>query len=1171
MTTIIRIARASAVHAARVVLALVAFASPAAADTFMMPKRDALVNANVVIWGITTKPNGTPITINFGDPAVPTVTTTVGDRSYINFTRSYPTPGVKTVTLTVLGPGPVETATVDIQVFAPSGPTAAQVTRQVLINNAIQDGLRWLWGTQSNRTSFDTTSVTNWGRPSFTALVVLAFENHGYRLPNDDSVPAGLYERYVVRRGLNFLMSGFAGLTLTLQPAGNPCAGTAPAAEFTAGGSCLGYFTNAEPAPALGFAGYSTALMILPFAGSGALDRTNFEAGGVSAGRSYREITQRLINAMAFGQNEMSIFNGAGRGGWNYGFNQDRMDGSTAGWNVLAILDAQAAGIPLPSFLVPEFSFGLNNAFNADGSFDYNTDGNPTPVAAGTQNHPTHRNLARSGIGAQAHFLMGGDAADARGTAITNFINSRWSGLNQPNDYLDSCGANNQNKNCAYAMFNVFKGLKLLGVQTLPNVNRPAGPGSIPEDDWYADYQDWLVSNQFQPATPGGGQWNMPFSCCSGTATAASTALGELILSSVALVLPDAGKFATVGLRPATASGTESSPGFPSTHTVIAKAEGPSPSPGQPGPPVPGATVQFVTLPGSLNPGLSFTGVTDANGEVAWTYADSAVPFPSSGIDSIRANIGTLLSNTVTMEWTPFNRPPVANPDDFSVAEDTVLNGNVLANDTDPDVGDTLTAALVTGPAHGTLVLNNSNGTFSYTPAPDYCGPDGFTYDVNDGDVDGNIATVSINVTCVNDAPVANPDAFTIAEDSVLSGPAANVLANDADVDVGDLLNAVLVAGPAHGTLILNGDGTFTYTPLPDFCGDDGFTYAATDGEADSNVASVTIEVTCVNDTPVANPDTFTVAEDGVLTGPAANVLANDADADVGDSLTAMLVSGPAHGTLVLNSNGTFTYTPAPDFCTADAFTYKANDGQADSNVASVTIDVTCNNDAPIAADASTTTAEDTAVTGAVSSTDVDGPSATYAIVTGPAEGTLVLNATTGAYTYTPGPNYNGPDAFTFSVDDGAGGTDTAVVSITVTPVNDLPVCTAAGPSIASLWPPDHALASVTVLGVVDPIEGSTVSIEVDSIFQDEPTDTIGDGNTPIDGFGVGTAVAQLRRERSGSKRVPGDGRMYYINFTGTDAEGGKCTGTVQVGVPHDLGEDHEIGAGGQLYKSTGQ
>jgi hypothetical protein len=257
------------------------------------------------------------------------------------------------------------------------------------------------------------------------------------------------------------------------------------------------------------------------------------------------------------------------------------------------------------------------------------------------------------------------------------------------------------------------------------------------------------------------------------------------------------------------------------------------------------------------------------------------------------------------------------------------------------------------------------------------------------------------------------------------------------------------------------------------------------------------------------------------------------------------------------------------NYCGSDSFTYDLSDGEESSNVATVAIEVTCVNDPPEANDNAHTTPEDTPVSGAATSTDIDGGAPTYALVTGPTNGTLVFNAS-GAYTYSPNLNYNGPDSFTFSVSDGNGGSDTGQVTINVTPVNDMPVCTAAAPSVTFIWPPNHQLVDVTISGVTDPVENSAITITVDSIWQDEPTDTVGDGNTLIDGYGVGTSTAQVRAERSGSKRVPGNGRMYHIFFTGTDAEGGTCTGSVKVAVPHDAGEEHTVGDGGPLYKSTG-
>ena len=131
---------------------------------------------------------------------------------------------------------------------------------------------------------------------------------------------------------------------------------------------------------------------------------------------------------------------------------------------------------------------------------------------------------------------------------------------------------------------------------------------------------------------------------------------------------------------------------------------------------------------------------------------------------------------------------------------------------------------------------------------------------------------------------------------------------------------------------------------------------------------------------------------------------------------------------------------------------------------------------------------------------------------------------------------------------------------------NRPPDCSNAGPSIDSLWPPNHKFVGINVLGVTDP-DGDSITISVDSIFQDEPTDTFGDGSFTPDGMGVGTDTASVRAERSGTKKVPGNGRVYHIAFTASDGVGGSCSSTVLVGVPHDV-KDTPIDEGA-LYDST--
>ena len=329
------------------------------------------------------------------------------------------------------------------------------------------------------------------------------------------------------------------------------------------------------------------------------------------------------------------------------------------------------------------------------------------------------------------------------------------------------------------------------------------------------------------------------------------------------------------------------------------------------------------------------------NSDGSFTYTPAA---NYSGSDSYtyKANDGTVDSNVATVNITviPVNNPPVAVDNAYGTAEDTVLTvatPGILANDSDVDLNP-LTSILVTGPSHGTLT-QNTDGSFTYTPAANYNGPDSYTYKANDGTVDSNVATVNITVTAVNDPPVTVDDAYSTAEDTALTVAVPGILANDTDVEGGPL-TSILVTGPSHGTLTQNSDGSFTYTPAANYNGTDSYTYKANDGAADSNVATVNITVTPVNDAPLAANDSYTTPQDTVLTAAAPGVLANDSDVD-GGPLTSMLVTGPSHGTLTQNSDGSFTYTPAANYSGSDSYTYKANDGTVDSNVATVSITVT--------------------------------------------------------------------------------------------------------------------------------------------------------------------------------------------------------------------------------------
>jgi len=416
--------------------------------------------------------------------------------------------------------------------------------------------------------------------------------------------------------------------------------------------------------------------------------------------------------------------------------------------------------------------------------------------------------------------------------------------------------------------------------------------------------------------------------------------------------------------------------------------------------------------------------VTTNEPTVVYTYNDNG-----SFIASVTITDSDNQSGDGTLSFDVANVKPIADDDAYSTAEEallTIAKPGVLGNDDEPV--DTLTAVLVSGPSNGSLTLN-ADGSFTYTPEPDANGPVTFTYVANDGTEDSNVATVTITVDAVNDAPVAGNDSYSTDEDVALTIDATGVLGNDSDID-SDPLTAVLVSGPSNGSLTLNADGSFTYTPEPDANGPVTFTYKANDGTEDSNTATVTIAVDPVNDAPVAFSVTAVTDEDS------GDVVWGFSAADIDSStLTYGIVTGPAKGTVKLGPGaGQFTYTPDPDYSGSDSFTYKANDGSLDSNVATAMITINSVNDPPEAVDdayvltagadlvvnAECDPPQDPPVFGVLcnDSDPVEGDSLTAVLDVGPANGSVILNPD-GSFTYTPDAGYYGSDSFTYVADDG--------------------------------------------------------------------------------------------------------------------------------------------------------
>jgi VCBS repeat-containing protein len=329
-------------------------------------------------------------------------------------------------------------------------------------------------------------------------------------------------------------------------------------------------------------------------------------------------------------------------------------------------------------------------------------------------------------------------------------------------------------------------------------------------------------------------------------------------------------------------------------------------------------------------------------------------------------------------------------------------------------------------------------------------------------------------VELVNDPPVANDDSSTVDEGGTvtkLDGAQTTVLHNDTDPDPGDTLtvHTTPVTPPSHGTLTLNADGTFSYTHDGSETTSDSFVYEACDTGALCDSATVTIDVTPVNDPPVANDDSATTDED---TPVVIDVTANDTDVDgTIDPTSVSIITAPSSGSVSVDpATGEVTYTPNLNFFGTDTFEYQVCDDDGACDTAWVTVTVNDVNDAPVAYAQTVTTDEDTPVLITLTASDVDDGTLTYTIVDEPTYGTL--SGTAPNVTYTPAENYHGPDSFTFKANDGELDSNEATVNITVNPVNDAPVVTAAQPGVTA----DEGQVA-TNSGAVSDVDGNAVTL----------------------------------------------------------------------------------------------
>lgn len=401
--------------------------------------------------------------------------------------------------------------------------------------------------------------------------------------------------------------------------------------------------------------------------------------------------------------------------------------------------------------------------------------------------------------------------------------------------------------------------------------------------------------------------------------------------------------------------------------------------------------------------------------------------------DGVSTDSGSIRAFSISIsgsQCTPPNSAPVANADAYTIGQDQTLDRSapgVLANDTDAN-NDALTAVIGSSPAHGNVTLN-ANGSFSYTPLAGYVGDDAFTYRAKDAALtSASAALVTIHV---NGKPTPQDDGYTTSKNTVLDVAAPGVLTNDTDPE-GDSLASIKVSNPAHGSVTLNDNGSFSYTPTTGYVGGDSFTYQVVDAYSTSATKTVLLSV---NAPPTATNDAYDVAKNTTLNRTAPGVLSNDSDPE-SDPITTELGTGPTHGTLTLNANGSFAYTPTTGYTGTDSFTYRAKDAYGKSGLATVTLTVTAVNVAPSAAADTYSTPRNTKLTvpapGVLGNdSDPEASALTATLTTTPASGTVVLNPN-GGLEYTPANGFSGTVTFTYKASDGSLLSSAATVTIKV-------------------------------------------------------------------------------------------------------------------------------------------
>lgn len=509
---------------------------------------------------------------------------------------------------------------------------------------------------------------------------------------------------------------------------------------------------------------------------------------------------------------------------------------------------------------------------------------------------------------------------------------------------------------------------------------------------------------------------------------------------------------------------------------------------------VDGDSLSFAIVNAPTNGSLSaITSVTATTAEVTYT---PGVNVKGSDSFTFTVNDGTVTSVAATIDIAiaAEGDAPTANDDTATTDEDTPVIIDAIANDTDPDTGDVIEILSTTQPANGSVSIQ-ADGTLEYTPATDFNGSDSFSYTIRDRSGLSDSATVNVTVNAVNDPPVARDDA-AIANDT--DPFTFGVLTNDSDADGDSLTVTSITAMPAEGNLVIEADNTLTYTPNAGHSGSDSFTYEVQDPSGAAATATVSMSVV------VTGGDTTPLVSDDAVSTPAGvaiifDVLANDNDLGQGP-LFVFDFTQANDGAVALLVDDLIEYTPNPGFEGVDTFTYTVSNQLGETASGNITVTVTANPTAPVAADDLAQAEVGNGVTVSVLDNDFDADAGAVLTVVSAGDGlngTVSINGGS-TLTYTPDPGFEGQDAFAYTIQDETGLSDSAVVTVNVLQAGDLQVTVADNFELnedgtLTFDPTVNDLPGVTLVSVTQGSLGSVVNNGNGTITYTANPDAFGD------------------------------------------------------------------------------